>query len=164
MRPACDRGMHFLISDGRQRRDHHVEAVKPWPAFDEVISGGANRHDQQQKNADLSQVAEGIHEGRWSLVVSRWPLALGSWPRTRSGRGLAQPTTTDQRRSLRTHDYKTKRPSAQCGGPLKTTSASIFRTLPPSDRLHPAVLLPVAEVHHQSYRQPEHQASPVDPA
>src|SRR4051812_25238832 len=69
--------MHFLISDGSQRRDHHVEAVKPWPAFDEVISGGANCHDQQQKNADLSQMAEGVHDSRWSSVVGRQPLVVG---------------------------------------------------------------------------------------
>ena len=36
--------MHLLIADGGESGDHHVEAVKPGPAFDVVISGGSNRH------------------------------------------------------------------------------------------------------------------------
>ena len=67
--------MHLLIANGGQRRDHHVEAVEPRPAFDEVISRGADRHDKQQQSANDPQIAQGFHSRyRWrSLAVCRSP-------------------------------------------------------------------------------------------
>src|SRR5262249_18710743 len=40
--------MHLLVADGAQRDDHHVKAVKPAPAFDEMKSHGAGRGEQEQ--------------------------------------------------------------------------------------------------------------------
>jgi hypothetical protein len=77
--------MDFLVSDGGERGDHHVEAVKPRPVFDVVIAGGTDHHDQQEKRADSAQVAKGGHGSCQLSAISlhpeggnaEWSLGLG---------------------------------------------------------------------------------------
>src|SRR5262249_47732891 len=48
--------MHLHIADGAQGDDHHVKAVKPAPALDEMKAYGAGRGEQQQgQGKDLYQ-------------------------------------------------------------------------------------------------------------
>ncbi len=63
--------------------------------------------------------------------------------------------------SLLTPHCKTKRPSALCGGPQNRRARSGFRLPARGQRLYPAVLLAVSEVHHQSNRQPAEKPDPV---
>src|SRR5579863_9803900 len=61
-------------------------------------------------------------------------------------------------------NYKTKRPSAPCGGPVSPTSQSCLRRIARCKRLHPAVLLTVSEVHDEPDKEPDDQTGPVDPS
>jgi len=83
--------MHFLIANGGQGGDDHVEAVEPRPAFDVVISGGANRHDQHEKRADFAKVAEGGHGGfQLSAYICgrKWGMIRGGREASRVGAGF----------------------------------------------------------------------------
>src|SRR6516225_4231210 len=114
--------MHFLISDGGQCRDHHVEAIEPRPALDEVISRRADGNNQHQESTDISQVAKGWH-GVVQTRVATAALAVPAWATPHR----SEQTMNDKRLTplFPTHDYKTKRPSAQCGGPLAQKSTSV---------------------------------------
>src|SRR5579863_2635436 len=104
--------MHFLVSDGSQRRDDHVEAVEPGPALNVMIAGSTNRHDEQKKRANGSEIAEGFH-GSMGDVSRSW----------RGRRPADRRSATDN--GFPTTDYKTKRPSAQCRGPRNYTRTTL---------------------------------------
>src|SRR5678815_1806515 len=53
--------MGLLVSDGGEGRDHHVEAIEPRPAFDEVKTGSARERKPEQGHADEPQVAKRFH-------------------------------------------------------------------------------------------------------
>src|ERR1051326_4790571 len=48
--------MHLLVANGAQGDDHHVKAVKPSPALDEMKPHSARAGEQQQRQSkDLEQ-------------------------------------------------------------------------------------------------------------
>jgi hypothetical protein len=53
--------MNFLVSDGGESRNHHVETIEPWPSLDDVKSGRTDESESEQRRADKSQVAQGFH-------------------------------------------------------------------------------------------------------
>src|ERR1700722_6789984 len=62
-----------------------------------------------------------------------------------------------------TSDYKTRRPSALCEGPQNTSliAKSCFRRASRRQRLHPAVLDAIGEIHDQTDGEPDKQPDPV---
>ena len=65
--------MDFLVANGGEGSDHHVEAIEPGPAFDEVKAGGADERKPEQRHADKPKVAERFHGWSLALAVGRWP-------------------------------------------------------------------------------------------
>jgi hypothetical protein len=53
--------MHLSIADGGDSGQHHVEAVEPRPAFEEMESGHADEDQRHQRQEDDLQVEKGPH-------------------------------------------------------------------------------------------------------
>ena len=54
-------GMDFLISDGGQRRDDHVETIEPWPSLDVVKAQRADANHEGQRGGEEPEIAESPH-------------------------------------------------------------------------------------------------------
>ncbi len=67
--------MYFLISNGGQGRDHHVEAVEPRPALDVVVASGANQHHHHEEYADFPEMTKCWH--RKSGISGQWSAKIG---------------------------------------------------------------------------------------
>ena len=55
--------MNFLISNGGERGHYHVEAIKPWPAFNKVKTRRAHQHDRGQRDHHQAEIAKSFHVG-----------------------------------------------------------------------------------------------------
>jgi hypothetical protein len=64
--------MDLLVSDGAQGDHHHVKAVKPAPAFDEMKTHRAGRAEQQQRRGEYLQQAKAME------IQRRLPFAVNS--------------------------------------------------------------------------------------
>jgi hypothetical protein len=62
--------MDFLVADGGEGGDHHVKAVEPRPAFNEVKACGSHGGEHNQRRGDDLQVAQGFHAGSFKFRVS----------------------------------------------------------------------------------------------
>ena len=54
-------GMDFLISDGGQRSDDHVETIEPGPSLDVVKAQRAEANDEGQRGSEELEIAGGPH-------------------------------------------------------------------------------------------------------
>jgi hypothetical protein len=53
--------MDLAVSDGGDGGQHHVEAVEPAPAFDEMEAGDADEDQGQQRQEQDLQIEQGLH-------------------------------------------------------------------------------------------------------
>src|ERR1039458_2759404 len=53
--------MDLAVSDGGDGSQHHIEAVEPWPAFDEMEPGHADEDQCQQREEQDLQIEQGLH-------------------------------------------------------------------------------------------------------
>ena len=75
--------MDLAVSDGGDGGQHHVEAVEPRPAFDEVESGDADEDQCQQREEEDLQIEQGLHS---SHCVASGREAQQKRPSIREGR------------------------------------------------------------------------------
>lgn len=60
--------MDFLVSDGAQGDHHHVKAIEPAPAFNEMKTHRSGRAEQQQGRGKDCQQAKAMEVQRWLLI------------------------------------------------------------------------------------------------
>jgi hypothetical protein len=62
--------MRFLVADGGEGGHHHVKAIEPGPALNEVKSRRARENDNRERQSNQAQIAKSFHENSgWSFVA-----------------------------------------------------------------------------------------------
>ena len=68
MRPDWRQRVHFGVADGGDGGQHHVKAVEPGPALDQVETGRAQGKEHQQRDRNKLEIANSFQNSFQSPV------------------------------------------------------------------------------------------------